>query len=75
MTYHSYRKQKNGRTSVYEVESSWEKELKAPKNRQRYLGRLDEKTGRIIPSKGLDPVQGATCDLVTTATTTIVGPS
>ena len=55
MPYLSYRKQKNGSTYVYEVESYWDKDDKKPKNRQQYLGRLDDKTGEIVPFKRLEP--------------------
>ena len=59
MTYLSYRKQKNGMTYVYEVDSYWDKAAKKPKNRQQYLGRLDEKTKQVIPSKRLDSTRVA----------------
>jgi hypothetical protein len=36
---------------VYSVESYWDKEKKASRNRQVCLGRLDEKTGEIIQSQ------------------------
>ena len=41
----------NGAAYVYSVESYWDKEKKAPRNRQVCLGRLNEETGEIIPSK------------------------
>ena len=46
-----HRDKKTGRTYVYRVESYWDKEKKAPRNKQICLGRLDSKTGEIIPSK------------------------
>jgi hypothetical protein len=43
---------KNGIKYVYAiVEAGWDKEKKQPRNKQVCLGRLDEKTGEIIPSK------------------------
>jgi hypothetical protein len=43
---------KNGAKYVYAiVEAGWDKEKKQPRNKQVCLGRLDEKTGEIIPSK------------------------
>ena len=44
-------RKKNGAAYVYSVESYWDKEKKAPRNRQICLGRLVEKTGEIIHSK------------------------
>jgi transposase len=41
---------KTGAVYVYSVESYWDKEKKASRNRQVCLGRLDENTGEIIPS-------------------------
>ena len=49
ITYH--RDKKSGRTYVYRVESYWDKEKKAPRNKQICLGRLDQETGNVIPSK------------------------
>ena len=44
-------RKKNGAAYVYSVESYWDKEKKAPRNRQVCLGRLNEATGEITPSK------------------------
>ena len=41
---------KTGAIYVYSVENYWDKEKKAARNKQVCLGRLDEKTGEIIPS-------------------------
>jgi transposase len=43
-------RKKNGAAYVYAVESYWDKDKKAPRNRQVCLGRLDEESGNIIPS-------------------------
>ena len=41
----------NGAAYLYAVESYWDKEKKQPRNKQVCLGRLDENTGEVIPSK------------------------
>lgn len=46
-----HRNKKTGAVYVYSVESYWDKEKKAPRNRQVCLGRLDPETGNVIPSK------------------------
>jgi transposase len=48
---------KTGATYVYSVNSYWDKEKKAPRNKQVYLGRLDKGTGEIIPSQRKKPRQ------------------
>ncbi|MCL1912489.1 MAG: hypothetical protein FWG10_01065 [Eubacteriaceae bacterium] len=48
----------NGAKYVYETVSYWDKEKKAPRNKQVCLGRLDEATGEIIPSKRRAPKAG-----------------
>jgi len=75
MAYLSYRKQKNGTTYVYEVDSYWDKETQKPKNRQQYLGRLDEKTGQIIPAKHINSNRVAVSAPNVTASTTVIGPT
>jgi transposase len=47
-TYHHNKE--NGDTYVYESSSYWDKEKKAPRTRQTYLGKLDKVTGDIIPT-------------------------
>lgn len=42
---------KTGVTYVYSVESYWDKEKKAPRNRQVCIGKLDKATGEVIPTK------------------------
>ena len=52
MTYRvSHINKKTGATYVYSAESYWDKERKTSKNRQMYLGRLDEETGEIVSRK------------------------
>lgn len=42
---------KTGAVYVYSVESYWDKQKKAPRNKQVCLGKLDPESGEIIPSK------------------------
>ena len=42
--------EKNGRQYAYRSVSYWDKNKKAPRSRQEYLGRVDE-NGNIIPKK------------------------
>ena len=49
LTHH--RNKKTGVTYVYSVESYWDKEKKAPRNRQVCIGKLDKDTGEVIPTK------------------------
>jgi transposase len=57
LAYH--RNKKTGVTYVYSVTSYWDKEKKAPRNKQVCLGRLDPSTGEAIPSKRKEPGVGA----------------
>ena len=66
---------KTGATYVYSVEKSyWDKEKKSPRNKQVCLGKLDPKTGKIIPSKRRDKGASATSAPGVTATSRVVGP-
>ena len=71
----SIHRKKNGAAYAYSVESYWDKEKKAPRNKQLCLGRLDEKTGEIIPSKRR-PQKDSTIVLgaEVTASTKVYGP-
>jgi len=42
---------KSGVTYVYESESYWDKEKKQPRNKRTLIGKLDEETGEIIPTR------------------------
>jgi hypothetical protein len=68
---------KTGATYVYSVESYWDKEKKQSRNKQVCLGKLDNKTGEIIPSgrkkRGAKRAAAASADGVT-ATTKVIGP-
>lgn len=49
--YHRLNK-KTGVTYVYSIERSyWDKDKKSPRNKQIFLGKLDSKTGALIPAK------------------------
>ena len=41
---------RTGITYVYSSESYWDKDLKAPRNRKKLIGKLDEETGEVIPT-------------------------
>ena len=72
-TYH-YNK-KTGVTYVYSVESYWDKEKKAPRNKQICIGKLNKATGEIIPSQRKAKA-ARECDLKgVTAETRIAGPA
>lgn len=44
------RDNRTGITYVYSSESYWDKELKAPRNRKKLIGKIDEATGEIVPT-------------------------
>lgn len=44
------RDNRTGTVYVYESEAYWDKELKAPRNHKKLIGKLDEATGEIIPT-------------------------
>ena len=68
-------RKKNGAAYVYSVESYWDKEKKAPRNKQVCLGKLNEETGEIIPSKRkAKKVQAETFDTDFKAITKVYGP-
>ncbi len=46
-----HRKKKTGAVYRYRVESYWDKDKKAPRNRQVYLGRVDPDSGELVSSK------------------------
>lgn len=41
---------RTGITYVYSSESYWDKELKAPRNHKKLIGKIDKETGEIIPT-------------------------
>ena len=49
------RNKKTGAVYVYSVQSYWDKEKKAPRNKQLYLGKLNQETGELIPSTRRKP--------------------
>lgn len=44
------RDNRTGITYVYSSESYWDKEKKAPRNRKKLIGKIDEATGEIVPT-------------------------
>ena len=76
MAYQTIHTKKDGKKYVYSVEGYWDKEKKAPRNKQVCLGRLNEETGEIIPSKRqVRAAKRAAAAPDVTARATIVGPS
>src|SRR5690554_4950077 len=72
---HHYNK-KNGVTYVYEAVSVWDKEKKTSTNKQVCIGKLDPKTGEMIPSKRLSSLSSALQqNQMVTATCFVAGPS
>lgn len=45
-------KNQSGVTYAYESESIWDPEKKQARPRRKYLGRVDDETGEIIPTNG-----------------------
>ena len=61
MAYRTIHTKPNGIKYVYESTSYWDKDLKAPRNKQVCMGRLDEATGNIVPtSRGTKSAQPRT---------------
>jgi hypothetical protein len=76
MSYTTIHTKKNGARYLYKVEGYWDKEKKAPRNRQVCLGRIDDETGEVI-SSGMK-ARAAKCAEATsevTARSTVIGPS
>ena len=46
-----HKDKRTGVTYVYESESSWDKEKKQPRSRRTLIGKLDEATGEIVPTR------------------------
>lgn len=43
---------RSGITYAYESESYWDKEKRQSRSRRHLIGRVDEKTGEIVPTDG-----------------------
>ena len=56
---------KNGVTYVYECESFWNKEKKRPDSKRKCIGKLDSKTGDLIPSARMQDINLAKTHLET----------
>ena len=46
-----HRDKKTGAIYRYRVESYWDKQKKAPRNKQVYLGKVDPDTGELVSSR------------------------
>ncbi|GHV48158.1 hypothetical protein FACS1894204_12240 [Synergistales bacterium] len=76
MSYTTIHTKKNGARYMYRVEGYWDKEKKAPRNKQVCLGRIDDKTGEVIPSNRKErAAKRAAVTPEVTARSTIIGPS
>ena len=73
MAYQIIHTKKDGKKYVYSVEGYWDKEKKAPRNKQICLGRFNEATGEIIPSKRERRIAKGAAAI--TAKNLIIGPS
>jgi len=51
MSFVKLKDKKSGFIYVYESESYWDKEKKQPRNRRTLIGKLDEATGQIVPTR------------------------
>lgn len=66
---------KTGVTYVYSVTSYWDKEKKAPRNRQVCIGKLDKETGEIVPTmRKRKIIERASVSPGVTATVRVAGP-
>jgi len=65
---------KTGVTYVYSVQSYWDKEKKAPRNRQVCIGKLDQTTGEVIPSQRKRKTAERAASAGISASTRIAGP-
>jgi transposase len=65
---------KTGATYVYSVQSYWDKEKKAPRNKQVYLGKLNPDTGELILSAKRKPRLKETQPINNAAAARIAGP-
>jgi transposase len=75
MAYKTIHTKQNGIKYVYSVDGYWDKEKKAPRNRQVCLGRLDETTGEVIPSvRKIRTEKRAASVPEVTASTKVYGP-
>jgi hypothetical protein len=48
---------KSGVTYVYESESYWDKEKKQPRNKRKLIGKINDQTGEIVPTRGHERVE------------------
>lgn len=51
---------RSGVTYVYESESYWDKEKKQPRSKRILIGKLDEETGEIVPTRKKDQTKDGT---------------
>lgn len=68
-----HRDKKTGAVYRYSVESYWDKEKKAPRNKQVYLGKVDPESGELIPAKPRKKTAQKNTTPKTTVTTRVAG--
>lgn len=68
-----YMNTKTGVTYIYESTSYWDKDKKQPRNKRVCIGKLDSKTGDLIPSRRILPTSTTTTDI--TAMAKVIGPT
>lgn len=71
--YHTNKK--TGDVYVFSAKSYWDKEKKAPRNKQVCLGKLNKETGEIIPTKRKRKIVERAVAAGVTALTAIIGPT
>lgn len=70
-----HRNKKTGAVYRYSVENYWDKEKKAPRNKQVCLGRVDPETGELVPTKrNYKIIERAQIAPGVTATVRVAGP-
>lgn len=75
MAYTAIHTKRDGKKYLYSVEGHWDPEKKQARNKQVCLGRIDDKTGEVIPSKRKErAAQRAAKAPDVTARSKVVGP-
>lgn len=69
-----HKNKKTGVTYVYSVQSYWDKEKKAPRNKQVCLGRLDPATGEVVPSQRKRKIAERAISAEVSASARVAGP-
>lgn len=70
-----YVKNPNGTVYVYENESFWDKQTKKTKHRRKCIGKLDNITGEVVPTRKKGDLQQAKTELPATCSMLTIGPT